>query len=118
MWFNSATAVILGISLGVILLVCYLVWLPVYIYAVKKGIYKERKKVIISLEIVIAVIGVISACLCVIARVTGQPYYVWYPFMMLGWFGCFWAAFILFMHKRMKKHIIKGELNKMNVDDL
>ena len=118
MWFNSMVSIILGVSLGIILTICYTARLFIYNNAVTKGKYKERKKVVASLTLVIAVIGVVSTCLFVIALITGQPYHVWYPFMMLGWFGCLWTALIPFMHKLMKKHVEKAELKKMNVDDL
>jgi len=62
--------------------------------------------------------GSVSACLCVIALLTGQPYHVWYPFMMLGFFGCAWGGISLLIHKLMKKQIVKSELNKMDIADL
>ena len=118
MWFSLLVGIILCVGLIAILCVCYTVWLVMYINAVNKGIYKEKKNFIVPLAIVVTIIGVISACICIIARVAEQPHHVWYPFMMVGFFGCTWAGLIQLIQKLMKKHIAKLELKKMNIDDL
>ena len=117
MWFNGPTAIVLGAGFGVVLIVCYAVRLTIHNNAVKKGEYKEHKKVILSLALVITGIGAVSACFCVIALLTGQPYHVWYMFMMLGFYGCGWGGLSFLINKLMKKQIVKSELNKTNIDE-
>jgi len=118
MWFSEFTSLILRIVLGLTALGCYITWLLLFIYAVNKGKYKERKIIIISLAIAIIIIGITSLVLFFIALVRGQPFHVWHPFMLHGSVGFIWTICVLLIHKLMKKHIIKAELNKMNVDDL
>ncbi|MCL2517068.1 MAG: hypothetical protein FWF15_00765 [Oscillospiraceae bacterium] len=118
MWFSSSTAIILGVSIGVILFVCYIFWVVLSTYAMKKGKYQKYKKVIYSLIFIVTGIGITTLTLFIVAITTGQPYHVWYPLMMVGSFGCMWTIGIFIMNKARKKFITIGELNKMNIDDL
>ena len=118
MWFNVPISIILGVGVGVILTGSYVIWLLMLTNSVNKGEYKKNRKIILSLASTVIILGMTSLILFIIARMTDQPYHVWYPFMMLGSSGGIWTACILLIHKLMKKRIIKSEVNMMNVDDL
>jgi len=118
MWFSEFTSHILRIVLGLTALGCYITWLFLFIYAVNKGKYQKYKKIIILCAAVIIIIAITSLVLFFAARVTEQPHHVWHPFMLHGSTGFIWTICILLIHKLMKKHIVKAELNKMNIDDL
>jgi MFS family permease len=44
----------------------------------------RHKKLVMSFIFVMIVLGVLSLCIGLFALLMGQPYHVWYPFILLG----------------------------------
>jgi len=88
------------------------VWGAITGVSASKG---KRRGLVLNSAKVLMVLGIASLIIAGAAFFTGQPYHVWFPFLVLGAWP---TVFLPFIYHGVKKVYTQAELKKMSVDEL
>lgn len=113
MWFDAKTGnsvgAILGSSIGIII---GCIWVPFSIFGILKcrfrGFVLNTAKTFIAIGILLLFTGGTALFL-------GQPYHVWYPFLLCGIVVSIQMPFFYIIFK---KRYLESELKKMSIEDM
>ena len=111
LWFSGPTGGVLGGVLGTVLGLCGAVTGCLCGFLVPRG---KGRRLIFGLFLFWTMMGVVTLIIGVSALCLGQPYHVWYPFVLCGGLFLFLVPHTFFA---IKKGYAQAELRKMQALD-
>ena len=112
MWFDASAGALIGAILGTSLGLFGGVWGAVTGVSASKG---KCRRLVLNWGWIMVGAGVLFLLVAGVAFFAGQPYHVWYPFLMAGLWPTIFLPFICYA---VKKAYTASELKKMSIDDL
>jgi Ca2+/Na+ antiporter len=112
MWFDYNTGIIIGTLLGSLFGILGGLWGAFAGIYARKGKYK---KLILSYAIILIGMSFISLCTGIVALLSKQPFYVWYPMVLVGFTITVTLTPSFFLANRI---YINAELKRMSLDDI
>ena len=112
MWFDGAIGMFLRIFIPVSYTIFYGPWLIIASSLAKQA--KHKNFIFISATI-LEILALTILCVGIIALVSEQSFYTWFPFTLIGGM---WVIVMPFMYFIIMRAYKKAELDKMSVDDL